>query len=188
MSGTTFQEIEHKFVLDAAFDAAAFDAACLAMQPLVEKALAVRDTYYVLQNRADVVLRHRLDAEIQQLTLKTREADPEVRVEVNLALDNTIDQTAAIHTLLSHLGVEATYHIHKDIRVFEFPDCEVVRYRATHGERVVHCVEFEAVGADSIADALAILARYELALGFDASQRASANLLDLLVPNNPIST
>lgn len=188
MSGTAFQEIEHKFVVAAGFDAAAFDAACMALQPAVEKALAVRDTYYVLPDRADIVMRHRLDAEIQQLTLKTREADPEVRAEVNLALDNSSDQTAAIHTLLSHLGIAATYHIHKDIRVFEFPDCEVVRYRATHGDRVVHCVEFEAVGAPTVPAALAILARYEAALGFDPATRATANLLDLLIPDNPISS
>ena len=58
----------------------------------------------------------------------------------------------------------------------------------THGDRVVHCVEFEAVGAPTIQAALAILARYEAALGFDPATRASANLLDLLIPDNPISS
>lgn len=186
MSGTQFQEIEHKFVVSEAFDWEAFDAACRALKPNHEKSLQVRDTYHVLANRSDVVLRHRLDAEIQQLTLKTREVDPEVRVEVNLALDNRIDQTDAVQNLLNNLGIAATYDIQKYIQVFEFDDCEIVRYRASHAGREVFCVEFEAVDCPNVEEALSVLRQYETQLGFDAAARTPVNLLDLLVPENPI--
>ncbi|MGB1076552.1 MAG: CYTH domain-containing protein [Flavobacteriales bacterium] len=186
MSGTQFQEIEHKFIVSDAFNADVFDAACRDLKPKHDKSLRVRDTYYVLENRSDVVLRHRLDAEIQQLTLKTREVDSEVRVEVNLALDNGIDQTDAVQNLLKHMGVAATYDIEKDIQVFEFDDCEIVRYRASHAGREVFCVEFEAVGCANVEVALSVLHGYETQLGFDSDARTPVNLLDLLVPENPI--
>lgn len=187
MGGTNFLEIEHKFLVAPDFDLAAFTRSCLGLRPVHHKSLRVQDTYYVLAGRADVVLRHRLDAEIQQLTLKTRGADVEVRGEVNLALSLHSDQSPAIHSFLSHLGIEAEYGIVKDIAVFEFPDCEVVHYTARHGNSVVHCVEFEAVGTSSVPEALEILARYEAALGFADAERSSTSLLDLLIPDNPIA-
>lgn len=187
MGGTNFLEIEHKFLVEAHFDLDAFSTACLALEPTHHKSLRVQDTYYVLTGRNDVVLRHRLDAEIQQLTLKTRGKDVEVRGEVNLALSLHSDQSPAIHSFLTHLGIDAEYGIVKDITVFEFVDCEVVHYTARHGGRTVHCVEFEAVGLESVADALLVLTRYEAALGFADAERSSTSLLDLLIPDNPIA-
>lgn len=187
MGGTNFLEIEHKFLVAPDFDLDAFSGQCIALHPTHHKSLRVKDTYYVLKGRADVVLRHRLDAEIQQLTLKTRGADVEVRGEVNLALSLHTDQSPAIHSFLSHLGIEAEYGVVKDITVFEFPDCEVVHYTARHGDSVVHCVEFEAVGKESVPEALAVLSRYEEALGFAGAERSSNSLLDLLIPDNPIA-
>jgi len=187
MSGTTFQEIEHKYVLAAGEDLSTFEAGCKSLDPIVDKELEVNDSYYILSGREDVVLRHRLDAEIQQLTLKTRESDSEVRTEVNLALDNASDQTEAIRAFLAHFPIAATYSIQKFIRVFEYPDCEIVRYRAEYNGRVVHCVEFEAVGASDVQSALAVLTHYEAALGFEARERTQKNLLDLLIPDNPIA-
>lgn len=187
MGGTNFLEIEHKFLVAPDFDLDSFSASCLALEPNHHKSLRVQDTYYVLKGRTDVVLRHRLDAEIQQLTLKTRGVDVEVRGEVNLALSLHEDQSPAIHSFLSHLGIEAEYGIVKDIAVFEFADCEVVHYKASYNDSVVHCVEFEAVGAETVPEALAILTRYEAVLGFADAMRSSASLLDLLIPDNPIA-
>ncbi|MGB2135170.1 MAG: hypothetical protein ACPHYG_04195, partial [Flavobacteriales bacterium] len=45
------------------------------------KALTVTDTYYVPPGQANRIYRHRIDKEIQQLTLKSRGGDNEVRTE-----------------------------------------------------------------------------------------------------------
>ena len=56
-----------------------------------------------------------------------------------------------------------------------------MHYHARHGKKSVVCVEFEAVGAESKAAALATLLQYENQLGFDAEARTRINLFDLLV-------
>ena len=86
MLPTAFLEIEHKFVVDAGFDREALFAACRALDPEREKALTVTDTYYVPPGQANRIYRHRIDKEIQQLTLKSRGGDNEVRTEINLDL------------------------------------------------------------------------------------------------------
>ena len=63
-----------------------------------------------------------------------------------------------------------------------FPDCEVVHYRASADARSVRCVEFEALGGSSLADAVAILEHYERATGFHDRVRSRLSLPQLLLP------
>ena len=71
-TATAFLEIEHKFVVGDSFDRNALFEACRGLGPEREKALTVTDTYYVPVGAADLIYRHRIDKEIQQLTLKSR--------------------------------------------------------------------------------------------------------------------
>ena len=180
-TATAFLEIEHKFVVDAAFDREALFAACRTLGPKREKALTVTDTYYVPAGQANRIYRHRIDAEIQQLTLKSRGGDNEVRTEINLDLGVARSQADAVEAWMGVIGALPGFGIVKDIRVFDFPDCEVVYYEAMHKVKRVCCVEFEAKYAASEEEGLAILQRYERQLEFDANRREKVNLFDLLV-------
>ena len=173
-------EIEHKFLLDEGFDSRKWMDSCRALGPLNEKQLRVADTYYVPCHGQAWIYRHRYDEEIQQLTVKSRGGDTEVRTEINLDLSGE-NQDAKISAFLTTLNIEEKHEVVKQIHVFDFPDCEVVQYNARCGGRSVSCLEFEAIGAGTVRDALAILERYETALGYDSSQRTKINLFDLLV-------
>ena len=176
-------EIEHKFVVRDDFQLAPFLARCEALGPLHSKALDVRDCYYSVPGRRDIVLRHRFDAELQQFTLKSRGKDSEIRDEINLGLLREPDQETAIRAWTQLLGALGPYQIDKSIWVFEFPDCEVVYYEACYAaqERKIKCVEIEARGASNVMEALATLERYEQLLGFQASARSHADLFSLLI-------
>lgn len=176
-----FLEIEHKFVVDAGYDCSRLFEQCRALSPEREKALTVTDTYFVPAGVSDRIYRHRIDAEIQQLTLKSRGGDNEVRTEINLDLGAGRSQLEAVEAWMGVIGALPGIGIQKQIRVFDFPDCEVVYYEATHGGRVVRCVEFEAKHAQDEADGLEVLKRYEEILGFDPARREKVNLFDLLV-------
>ena len=136
---TAFLEIEHKFVVDADFDREALFVACRALNPEREKALTVTDTYYVPPGQANRIYRHRIDLEIQQLTLKSRGGDNEVRTEINLDLGAARSQADAVEAWMGVIGALPGYGIVKEIRVFDFPDCEVVYYEATHKALCVCC-------------------------------------------------
>lgn len=182
-----FTEIEHKFVVGAAFDLDAFRAAVEALRPgaLRTFALRVRDRYFLTEHgRARrYVIRHRYDDELHHLTVKALETDPEVRSEINLDLgQHAGDQAAAVDAFLAKLGAVWEGDVSKDIEVWEFADCEVVHYRATGGGREVHCVEFEAKHAATVEEAVGILARYERETGFGDATRSMASLVDLLFP------
>lgn len=180
-----FQEIEHKFVVDAAFDLDTFRMRADALGPARRTRLEVRDRYFLTEDgRARrYVLRHRFDDELHQLTLKSLTRDAEVRDEINLDLGHHAgDQAAQVDALVARMGVVWTGDIVKHIDVWHFPDCEVVHYVASSEGREVCCVEFEALGQASIEDALAVIARYERATGFDAHARTHGSLVDLLFP------
>jgi hypothetical protein len=66
--------------------------------------------------------------------------------------------------------------------VWEFPDCEVVYYRASSDRQSVRCVEFEATRKESMSTALRIVQQYERATGFDATARSRRSLVQILFP------
>lgn len=180
-----FTEVEHKFVVDAGFDVAAFRRAIEALGPERTDALQVRDRYFLAIDglTRHYILRHRFDHELHQLTIKSLASDPEVRDEINLDLGHHRgDQAAQVDAFMARMGVAWRGELQKALEVWYFADCEVVYYAATSGDRTVHCVEFEAIGQASVPDALAVLARYERATGFDAATRSRLSLVELLFP------
>jgi hypothetical protein len=180
-----FKEIEHKFIVDDQFDLAGFRDMLGRLNPARTSSLRVRDRYYLTDGGkgGHFVIRHRYDAELHHLTLKTVADDTEVRSEINLDLgQHAGDQREAVDAFLDHLGVRWSGTLHKDLDVWRFPDVEVVHYCATTDARSVRCVEFEATRKLSLADALAILQRYERATGFADRQRSRRSLLQILFP------
>jgi hypothetical protein len=104
-----FTEIEHKFIVDAQFDLNAFRDALVGLHPTRINSIRVRDRYYLTEGgrRRRFVIRHRYDLEMHHLTLKTVEADTEVRSEINLDLGHHAgDQAAVVDAFLERLGVE----------------------------------------------------------------------------------
>lgn len=182
-----FKEIEHKFVMGEAFDLGRFRATVEALVPAPTRtfSLRVRDRYFLTAHgRANrYVIRHRYDEQLHHLTVKSLEADPEVRDEINLDLgQHAGDQAAAVDAFVARLGATWRGDVVKDIEVWEFPGCEIVHYTASAGDRTVRCVEFEARHAASVEEALAALTRYERETGFADATRSMASLVDLLFP------
>ena len=180
-----FTEIEHKYVVDERFDLPRFREALGRLKPTRTTSVRVRDRYFLTQGGRGgrFVIRHRYDAELHHLTLKTLEDDTEVRAEINLDLGHHAgDQRAQIDAFLDRIGVEWRGTVHKDVEVWYFPDSEIVCYQASSGPRSVRCVEFEAKGARSREDAFAILQTYERATGFDDAERSRLSLVQMLFP------
>jgi adenylate cyclase class IV len=181
-----FKEIEHKYVVEEPFDLPRFRAAVAALGPIRTSAIRVQDRYYLTEggDTRRFLVRHRYDEELHHLTLKTLEADTEVRVEVNLDLGHHAgNQDAQVEAFMNRLGLTWSGTLHKELEVWHFPDCEVVYYRASTTSRSVRCVEFEATRKDSLADALATVERYERATGFAGASRSRLSLPQILFPD-----
>jgi hypothetical protein len=181
-----FKEIEHKYIVEEGFDVQRFRDRVATLSPTRTGSIRVRDRYYLTETgRARrFVIRHRFDAELHHLTVKTLGADTEVRVEVNLDLGHHAgDQQAQVEAFMAQLGVAWSGTLHKDLDVWDFPDCEVVYYHASTADRSVCCIEFEATRKGSVADALATVEKYERATGFDGTQRSRRPLLAILFPD-----
>ena len=180
-----YTEIEHKFVVGDDFDLADFRAAVERLHPTRTTALRVRDRYFLTEagRRGRFILRHRYDAELHHLTLKSLARDTEVRSEINLDLGHHAgDQASAVDAFVERLGVTWSGVIVKDLTVWDFPDMEVAHYRASSGARAVECVEFEATRKQSLADALRTVERYERATGFGDATRSRRSLPQILFP------
>jgi hypothetical protein len=180
-----FTEIEHKYVVDDRFDLLRFREALARAHPVRTTSVLVRDRYFLTAAGRErrFVIRHRYDAELHHLTVKTLEADTEIRAEINLDLGHHAgDQRAQVDAFVDRLGVVWRGTVHKDVEVWYFPDCEVVCYQASAGSRTVRCVEFEAKGADSKHAALATVEAYERATGFDRAERTRLSLVQILFP------
>ena len=181
-----FKEIEHKFVVDDQFDLALFGRTLEALGPSRRTSLQVRDRYFLTEDGRSrrYVLRHRHDAELHHLTIKSLTADPEVREEITLDLgQHAGDQAAAVDAFVARMGVAWSGTLHKDLDVWYFPDCEVVYYQASTASRSVRCVEFEARRKDSLAEALATVERFERATGFSGAARSRLSLPQILFPD-----
>ena len=180
-----FTEIEHKFVVGDDFDLTRFRAEVDHLHPTRTSALRVRDRYFLTEagRRGQFILRHRYDAELHHLTLKSLARDTEVRSEINLDLGHHAgDQASAVDAFVERLGVTWSGVLDKDLTVWYFPDVEVAHYRASTEARAVECVEFEATRKDSLAAALRAVERYERATGFGDAARSRRSLPQILFP------
>ena len=180
-----FTEIEHKYILDEHFDLLRFRQAVAALGPIRTSTIGVEDRYFLTEGgRARrFLMRHRYDAELHHLTIKSLEADTEVRVEVNLDLGHRAGQQATqVDAFMNLLGVVWSGTLHKDLEVWYFPDCEVVYYQASTASRSARCVEFEARRKNSLQEALATVERFEHATGFSGACRSRLSLPQILFP------
>ena len=180
-----FKEIEHKFVVDEQFDLETFRRQLSALGPGKVNAISVRDRFFLTEGglARRILFRHRFDAEVHQLTVKSIENDPEVRVEVNIDLGHHQgNQDAQVDAFIDQLGVIWRGTLHKRLEVWYLPGCEVVYYEAFTASRTVRCVEFEATHKESLEDALATVARFERATGFEGAARSLLSLPQLLFP------
>ena len=101
---------------------------------------------------------------------------------IRAAMSRSKVEAAEVDAFAGRLGVVWRGELQKSLEVWYFADCEVVYYTATSDGRTVRCVEFEAVRQVSVTDALAVIARYEQATGFDAATRSRQSLVGLLFP------
>jgi len=181
-----FKEVEHKFIVGDEFDLPAFRQAVVSLGPIRTSTVSVQDRYFLTEGgRARrFLLRHRYDVELHHLTIKSLEADNEVRVEINLDLGHQAgSQAAQVDAFLAQLGVIWRGELKKEIEVWYFADCEVVYYEASTLSRSVRCVEFEATRKDSLPEALATVERFERATGFDGASRTRQSLPQILFPD-----
>ncbi len=183
--GLRFKEIEHKFIVDERFDLVRFREQVTALGPLRTGAVRVRDRFFLTEGGLGrrVLFRHRYDVELHHLTVKSIGTDTEVRVEVNLDLGHHRgNQDAQVDAFLDQLGVIWRGTLHKTLESWYFPDCEVVYYEAVAPSGSLRCVEFEATAADTLDAALATLAHFARATGFDGATRSRLSLPQLLFP------
>ena len=181
-----FKEIEHKYIVDEQFDLLRFRQTVKALGPIRTSTMAVEDRYFLTESgRARrFLMRHRYDAELHHLTIKSIESDTEVRVEVNLDLGHQAGQQAAqVDAFMNLLGVAWSGSLHKALEVWYFADCEVVYYQASTSSRSVRCVEFEARRKDSLEAALATVERFERATDFSGAARSRLSLPQILFPD-----
>ena len=135
-----FIEVEHKFVVPPGFDLDQFARTLARLGEPRLTAIRVRDRYYLTGpgQRDRYVIRHRFDDELQQLTIKSLTDDTAVRDEINLDLGHHAgDQADAVEAFVGRMGVTWSGEIRKDLRVWAYPDCEVVHYVATAGDHRV---------------------------------------------------
>lgn len=180
-----FKEIEHKYVVNGQFDRLRFRQAVTALGPIRTSTVSVQDRYFLTEGGSArrFLMRHRYDAELHHLTIKSLETDNEVRVEINLDLGHHAGpQAAQVDAFMAQLGVIWRGELQKELEVWYFPDCEVVYYEASTPSRSVRCVEFEATLKDSLPAALATVARFERATGFDGASRTRESLPQILFP------
>ena len=97
-------------------------------------------------------------------------------------------QAAQVESFVERLGLVWNGTIHKDVEVWYYPECEVVRYEATTESRRITCVEFEALEKDSVDGALGTLERFERATGFLGQSRSHLSLPQLLFPEFAAAT
>lgn len=181
-----FKEIEHKYIVDEQFDLLRFRQAVEALGPTRTSTIGVEDRYFLTEGgRARrFLMRHRYDAELHHLTIKSLEADTQVRVEVNLDLGHHAGQQASqVDAFMNLLGVVWSGTLRKELEVWYFPDCEVVYYQASTASRSVRCVEFEARRKDSLHEALATVERFERGTGFSGATRSRLSLPQILFPD-----
>lgn len=185
MGSNSFLEIEHKFIVGPDFDRDKFAKNLANLSPTRQAKVSVRDTYFVLAHDNKHVFRHRFDNEIQQLTVKSVEGDAAVRLEINLPIDQSKgDQKAAVNEFMKVLGCLWQGDLAKDIEVAYFEDCEIVLYRASNKSETIYCIEFEAIDPKSVDEGLAVLSKFERALGFESKDRDRRSLFELLLLEN----
>lgn len=140
-----FLEIEQKFLVENHLSRTRFLEIAQQQFFTQPKCLFVTDTYFLTSALKKHVFRHRIDAEIQEFTLKSLEHDALRRTEVNLKLESREEglQLNRIRAFLEPLGILWEGTIQKEIAVFSTAECEVVYYDAGYQNQTRSCLEIE---------------------------------------------
>jgi adenylate cyclase class IV len=175
-------EIEHKFLMP---DPSASDKIFAKLERehgVKRRSFSVCDTYFVVESLPNQIFRHRLDHEIEQLTVKTAGHGNEVRSEINLRLEKSKEsQEQLVQSFMESFGSHWKGKITKQLSVLETPDFEVVYYLANHGDEKVACFEIEYVGEASVEMALKSIESLEASLGLNPNNREKRSLFELLL-------
>lgn len=178
-------EIEHKFLVPDDFDAEPISDVMASLGAAHDRRLTVRDTYFWRPDRPEAVFRHRIDAELHQLTVKSGSRDAEVRAEVDLDLAGPDAVRHVEAFLTTGLGPCQRLALTKSIRVWEPPGFEVVHYVARRDDgRTVRCVEFECVDESPPEQAVEALRRLEVRCGFQPDMRCPTSLFQLMTASD----
>ncbi len=186
-----FYEIERKFLLNEASSRKRFFEMVTTLPGYKEVqtyTTTSHDLYLLIPAGLPFIYRFRHDVSLQQLTAKSLSDAFPVRREINLNLDPQENQRQAVLALFNTWGIAWQGELHKELTIFQFGDCEVVIYTARLGSETLHCIEIEALGAQSIAEGLAIIDRYQAALEVSAYARESSQSLFqlLMYPQLPL--
>lgn len=178
-------EIEHKYLVAEDFDVSRLADQLQELGATPPHRVEVTDTYFYRRDRAEEVFRHRIDAELHQLTVKSRPVDAEVRLEVNLNLAGPDARKTVAAFLAVGWGPCEELLLHKSVTVWELPGFEIVHYVATRADgHTVRCVEFEATGPEPPAEATAALQALGRSCGFNPALRTTASLFTLMLPSD----
>ncbi len=159
-------------MVDDRFDLKGFRQALKKQGARVSGKIDVMDTYFYSKTFQTYVFRHRIDKEIQHLTMKGLGGGSDARLEVNLHLDQGKgDQRAVVTAFLNQLANFQSLQIKKVVEPFYFPDCEVVYYTARCGGKSLRCVEFEAIQKTTLKRARDVIRTYAETFGFDPMRR-----------------
>ncbi len=178
---TDYLEIEHKYLVQEDFDLDRFAEVLRELGATGPKKIQVRDTYFHRRGVDQAIFRHRIDAELHQLTVKSRPEDAEIRREVNLDLAGPDAVEAVAAFLAAGWGTCEVVPLVKELAVWELPGCEVVHYTARRSDGfAVRCVEFESTAPCSPAEAVDVLERVGRACGFEPAGRTPHSLFYLM--------
>jgi len=175
-----FFEIERKYLVPYQDYISRVRDQILALQPKKNYCSRPRDTYYFDRTRPGEIYRHRFDAPLQQLTVKSRGGDPTKRLEINLDLAPG-DQRDRIEAFLGTLGTFLRGELVKDLEVFEFTDVEVAAYTAQWQQGQIFCLEIEAKNPIDHARALETIDAYAGKLGLSGVPPEGRSLFDIAI-------
>ena len=137
------------------------------------------DDYYVAPQGPDgEFVRHRKGGTGQrlgqELTIKRKEGENVVRVEVNL--DVSSNDVSTVVAFLALAGYKREFQVFKEAWIRNFEDCDVSFYTLADGRSVI---ELEAIGYSSVAGGVAIIDRWEANLALDDLQREPRSLYEI---------
>ena len=188
MTATNNLEIEHKYLVDPRlWPKDEFESKLQSFGASRIYTISVEDTYFGFKNLKHHIFRHRFDAEIQQITVKSAGVANDVRLEINLDLDQKKgSQLTKIQDFFGVFGEFWQGKISKQVLVGYFPDCEIVRYDAKmtddrNSDKQVTCIEFEATNYKTESEAFEIIERYANKFGLKSKEREKQSLFELLL-------
>ena len=178
MNNNTLKEFEHKYEITE--DMYEFTAAlCRPGSIFTERdnIIEVGGVDHYFTGVDDYVFRFR-DGGLQELTVKSDDADTESRMEVNLVMVGA--SLEAVSIFMNTLGLAYAGSIHKEGFVNKRDDHEVTVYKAWRSDNDVrYFLEVEAYGDDEEV-ALNAIAEAESRLGFDPATRVKEQLFSIM--------